>query len=89
MFPLVPLYDKYLLRGYDIPLAFKTPAIKSNLPDYRSTLYWNPLIKTDENGNATISFRTSDVDGRYKVTIEGMTSEGEIFRIIKLLTVTK
>ncbi len=89
MFPLVPLYDKYLLRGYDIPLAFKTPDIKSNLPDYRSTLYWNPHIKTDETGNAIISFRTSDVDGVYKVTIEGMTSEGEIFRLIKLLTVIK
>jgi hypothetical protein len=87
--PLLPLYDKYLLRGYDSPLVFKTPDIKSNLPDYRSTVYWNPLIKTDENGNATISFRTSDVEGNYKVTMEGITSQGEIFRLVKLVTVTR
>jgi len=87
--PLLPLYDKYLLRGYDSPLAFKTPDIKSNLPDYRSTLYWNPHIKTDENGMAIVSFRTSDVEGNYKVTMEGITWHGEIFRIIKLVTVSK
>ena len=89
----VPLYfqnfDKFLLRGYNVPLTFKTPETKGTVRDYRSTLYWNPLIKTDENGNATISFRTSDVDGTYKITIEGMTATGEIFRVVKLLTIAK
>lgn len=91
--PLVPLYlqkfDKYRLRGYDIPLTYRAPAAISDNPDYRPTLYWNPLIQTNEKGKATISFRSSDVDGKYKVTIEGVSSEGEFFRVVKLLTVIK
>jgi len=32
----------------------------NNTPDYRATLYWNPSLTTDKDGNATIEFYNSD-----------------------------
>jgi CarboxypepD_reg-like domain/Carboxypeptidase regulatory-like domain len=80
-------FDKYLLRGYDLPLEFKASDARKNIPDYHPTLYWNPLLKTDTNGDATIRFRTSDVTGNLRVTIEGVTTTGEVFRKVMLLNV--
>nr|WP_162988685.1 carboxypeptidase-like regulatory domain-containing protein [Pedobacter schmidteae] len=39
--------------------------------DFRSTLYWNPSITTDEKGEAAISFFSSDQKGTYTIWIEG------------------
>jgi uncharacterized protein YfaS (alpha-2-macroglobulin family) len=51
-------------------------AINSRKADYRNTLYWNPEISTDENGEANISFYTSDEKGKFLVTIEGVGENG-------------
>jgi hypothetical protein len=53
-------------------------AYNSRKADYRNTLYWNPEIKTDENGEANISFYTSDEKGKFLITIEGVGERGEI-----------
>ncbi|MNC95779.1 hypothetical protein D3C83_129770 [compost metagenome] len=50
-------------------------------------MYWNPDIKVDDHGNANIAFRTTDVEGTYKVVVEGMTSSGSPFRAVKYLKV--
>jgi uncharacterized protein YfaS (alpha-2-macroglobulin family) len=49
---------------------------ESRIPDYRNTLYWNPYIKTDKNGKATMEFYTSDEPGDYLVFVEGFTAGG-------------
>jgi len=49
-------------------------------PDLRSTIYWKPEIKTDANGNASFDFCNSDGTGTYKVTLEGIDSDGNIGR---------
>jgi hypothetical protein len=59
---------------------FKYPdeiAYNSRKADYRNTLYWNPEVKTDENGEANISFYTSDEKGKFLITIEGVGERGE------------
>jgi len=48
------------------------------LPDYRSTLYWEPNITTDQSGRATVSFYTSDIKGKYTVKVEGLSPDGEL-----------
>jgi hypothetical protein len=48
-------------------------------PDHRTTLYWNPKVKTDANGKARIRFYASDISKRYLVTLEGVTNNGTIF----------
>ena len=52
-------------------------ALNSRKADYRNTLYWNPEITTDENGEANISFYTSDEKGKFLITIEGVGESGE------------
>ncbi|MEZ5103676.1 MAG: TonB-dependent receptor plug domain-containing protein [Draconibacterium sp.] len=50
---------------------------KINKPDLRTTLYWNPDIKTVE-GSAEVSFYSSDEVGKYRVFVEGISSDGKI-----------
>lgn len=55
------------------------------IPDLRTTLYWSPRLVTDEQGNATFSFYTSDQPGNYFLNIEGIAENGELVHIIKAL----
>jgi len=49
---------------------------ESRIPDFRNTLYWNPDIKTDNNGIANTVFYTSDEPGDYLIIAEGFTLDG-------------
>ena len=56
--------------------------VSSERPDLRSTIYWNPEIKTDKDGNASFDFYNADGTGTYKVTIEGIDDNGNIGRLV-------
>ncbi|MBO6187544.1 MAG: hypothetical protein J6O23_03455 [Prevotella sp.] len=56
---------------------YPDPAQKTR-PDHRTTLYWNPKVKTDEKGRATVRFYASDISRRYLVTLEGVSDDGMI-----------
>ncbi len=45
-------------------------------PDLRTTLHWNPLLRTDEQGKATESFTTSEQTGRFLVVAQGLRPDG-------------
>lgn len=66
--------------GWQKPVKFYSPrydtpeALKKKGADNRITLYWNPAVKLDEKGEATISFYTSDSDSNYRVEIEGRSA---------------
>ncbi|WP_232074179.1 hypothetical protein [Spirosoma aureum] len=45
-------------------------------PDYRTTLLWAPLIQTNAEGKATVSFYTSDAKTRLRLRAEGVTTSG-------------
>lgn len=45
--------------------------------DIRSTVYWNPALKTGTDGKATFSFYNTDDPGDYKMIIEGINAAGE------------
>jgi len=72
--------------GYDLPSWFYVPKyqIEENredpIPDLRSTIYWNPCIKSNANGEADLYFYTADSKGTYTIIAEGVTPEGEIIR---------
>lgn len=64
-------------RGREFYLPnYSEPEEKHIKPDYRRTLYWNPSLTTDELGNITFSFYTSDEAAEYRVDVEGMTYDG-------------
>ena len=48
----------------------------NRLPDFRNVLLWEADINTNENGQASISFYTSEIPGRYAIAIQGMSADG-------------
>jgi len=49
------------------------------VPDYRTTVYWNPKIITDKaTGKVSFEFYNSDGKGTYKAVIEGLDIDGNI-----------
>lgn len=75
-------FDIFNIEGYSKPNDFTSPdyskpEIDSTQADYRSTLYWNPEIRTDHyTGTAQVSFYAGDVKGIYRVVVEGITEKG-------------
>lgn len=62
---------------------YQTKAQKENsLPDLRTTIYWNPSVKTPEDGGVNVMFYTSDASTTYSVVIEGITDEGHLIHTI-------
>jgi len=45
-------------------------------PDLRTTLCWEPVLETDQNGEATVTFFTSDVPGKYVAKVMALSKEG-------------
>jgi TonB-dependent Receptor Plug Domain len=68
-----------ILKGYDLSKPFyfpdysQPPTEASKEADNRLTLYWNPEIITDPNGEAVVSFYASDIVGNFKIMVEGMS----------------
>ena len=83
-----PIYtDEELLRmnnitrvkGYYGQREFYTPdsvEMLSPLPDARNTLLWSPSVQTDKNGDATVPFRTSDINTQFVGVVEGTDGLG-------------
>jgi hypothetical protein len=60
VFP-VPQYS----RAYDGPRS-----------DFRETVYWNPSVQTNAEGNAEVSFVVSDAVTAFRATAEGFSAAG-------------
>ncbi|MBD1423099.1 carboxypeptidase-like regulatory domain-containing protein [Sphingobacterium chuzhouense] len=60
---------------------YDTPDSK-NTNDYRTTIYWNPDVVLDGEGNATLNFYNGDGNGRYKVVVEGQDETGSAGRAV-------
>ncbi|HEY0666639.1 MAG TPA: carboxypeptidase regulatory-like domain-containing protein [Sphingobacteriaceae bacterium] len=78
---------KLMPQGYTVSREFYSPkyaattAAMSN--DLRTTIYWNPKIKTDKvSGASVLEFYNSDSRGTYRVIVEGMDAEGHIGRSV-------
>jgi hypothetical protein len=56
---------------YQLPTSIKTD-------DNRSTIYWNPNVKTDKSGKARLSFYNSDKARSFHVSAEGISDDGNI-----------
>ncbi len=65
--------EGYCIRKEFYMPAYDKPEIKDNpTPDLRTTIYWNPIIKTDKNGKATVEFYTADEVKTYSYVLEGI-----------------
>jgi hypothetical protein len=72
-------------KGYAPVREFYTP---SEIPDFnapisidfRSTIFWEPNINTNERGKATIEFPLSEGSPEVQVTLEGLSKTGDPIR---------
>ena len=78
---------EFVPGGYSTARSFYSPKYENtsgnqvNL-DFRSTIYWNPVVLTDKAGNAAFEFFNSDGTGTYKAIIEGIDKDGNIGRYV-------
>lgn len=88
--------DKCILKfnppGYSIARKFYEPVYEStnsiqDKPDNRSTIYWNPMIKFKNQDKIDVAFYSADLPTTYKITLEGITSEGGIIKSEKFIHV--
>ncbi|GAA4094420.1 hypothetical protein [Mucilaginibacter panaciglaebae] len=63
------------------------PGNATKMPDLRTTIYWNPYLKTDTSGNCTFNFFNADGPGTYKVAVEGINADGELGRQVFRYTI--
>lgn len=76
---------KTWIEGYSTPVEFYSPDY-SVLPkdsDYRRTLYWNPNIKTDGEGKATVEFYNNGSCRNIDISAETLTKDGSIGSMAK------
>ena len=77
------LYQHINVNGFTAARKFKSPNYSGSLKekpesDYRSTIHWEPSVRTNpETGEAVVSFYAADVETKYRVVVEGVTSSGE------------
>jgi len=69
--------QSFILEGLDSPRQFYSPVYdetnrNSTVYDGRTTLLWNPSVRTDVNGEAKIDFFTSDRKTSFEVIVNGM-----------------
>ena len=71
---------KTWLEGYSEVKEFYQPDYKV-LPqdeDYRRTLYWNPEVRPDEEGKATLRLYNNSRPQFPKITVEAISNEGQM-----------
>lgn len=79
-----PNISRVAAVGYQQSASFYSPVYetdeqKNNAnPDLRSTIYWNPDIRTDANGVAHISFYAADSPSKYGIVLEGVSQYGHL-----------
>jgi hypothetical protein len=78
---------RYTFHGFYKGCEFYAP--KYNVPkainpatDLRTTIYWNPNVLPDKNGEASFEFFNADTKGTYRVVIEGIDDDGNLGRAV-------
>ncbi|MES2427490.1 MAG: carboxypeptidase regulatory-like domain-containing protein [Bacteroidota bacterium] len=66
---------------------YDKPGNANNQPDLRTTVYWNPRLKTDDTGKTSFNFFNADGPGTYRMVVEGVDANGELGRQVFKYTV--
>ncbi|MEJ5995694.1 MG2 domain-containing protein [Pedobacter sp. Du54] len=67
------------LKGYYSARSFYSPnytSISPPIKDLRTTIFWAPLLKTNDNGELSVSFFNGDNTGEMTIKTNGITSNG-------------
>jgi hypothetical protein len=72
----MPINGYQNTRFFYSPDYSKPKPSENNQADIRNTIYWNPYIQPDENGNASISYYNNEVNTTVNINLEGITNNG-------------
>ena len=69
------------INGYDVPRIFYSPNYENKtnqafLPDYRSTIFWEPVIRIEKDKSSKLKYYNADNPSLIKIIVEGVTEEG-------------
>ena len=76
-------------QGYSVTKEFYKPDysrtdIKTQMPDKRITLYWDPNVYTDsETTSVKVNFFNNDTGRKFKVVVEGFDVNGKLIHLEK------
>jgi hypothetical protein len=54
--------------------------VDKDQPDSRNTVYWDPALRWDNHQRAEFSFISPSTPGRYNIVVQGIQTNGEIYR---------
>lgn len=63
-------------RELYMPVYAENILLQKDRSDFRQTVYWNPIVQTDEKGEATFEFYNSDAISSFKIVTEGISASG-------------
>jgi hypothetical protein len=72
-----------LQREFYSPQHNNPTANSKRIPDLRTTLFWEPYVKTDVNGKASFNLFSSDMKGKYIAVMQGVDEEGRVYHDTK------
>ncbi len=79
------------IPGYNTPRKFFSPVYanetQDKTPDFRTTIFWKPDLVTGPDGKASVTFYAADIEGRYRIILEGITDKGIPFRNVSFVEV--
>ena len=67
--------------GYNVAREFYAPKYDVNIPDhvrpdFRSTLHWQPNVRTDASGKASVTYWNTDAKATMRIIAEGVSTQG-------------
>jgi len=71
-----------VIQGFNIVKEFYSPNYSSNEQntnnsiDFRSTLYWNPNLKINDQGSCKVIFYNSDKQNKFRCRVVGLSDSG-------------
>jgi hypothetical protein len=78
------MFNSFEKKGFTMIREFyhvdykKMPDYNKMATDKRTTLYWNPKAKFNDQGQLNIRFFNSDITQQYKITVQGIDQKGRI-----------
>ncbi len=85
-------YLAHKIHGYSKPGRFFSPTYNGDSSDsqnldFRTTIFWKPDLKTDDQGKTSVQFYSADLATKYRIVVEGVTEKGEPVRAVSYITV--
>jgi hypothetical protein len=85
-----PIDTNHTFKGLTKPMPFKPVAVTEQkmYPDFRSTLLWSPLNKSEFSNTTNFEFLLSDDVGEKTIFVKGVTKDGLPFSATKKINVS-